>query len=95
MKKVCLQDFKNDPKLLEVLQEFLTWYQDLSIREEMIQKQSKPGCIDVGNCHSRIDSDSGIDGGDWYYTTIAKTLKELLDLLESPESSRKSSKDEL
>lgn len=95
MKNICLEEFQNDPKLVKVLQEFLSWYQDLSIREEMLQKQSLAKCNDLDNCHLNEDSGSVIDDGDWYYTTIAKMLKELLDLLRNNNSSANYGKDEL
>lgn len=82
MKDLCLDDFQSDTKLEKVLQNFLSWYQDLSIREEVLQKQPMESeCSNSEDCLSHNGSDSTMDDTEMYYTSIADTLKELLKVI--------------
>lgn len=79
MKDMCLHDFQKDTKLEKVLHNFLSWYEDLSIREEVVQKQPmETECTSSEDCSSDSELDSKVDDNDMYYTSIAETLKELL-----------------
>ncbi|XP_034255495.1 nucleotide exchange factor SIL1 [Thrips palmi] len=82
MKDLCLHEFRSDEKLEKVLRNFLSWYQDLSIREEVLQKQLiEEECTSSEDCLSHSESENKADDTDMYYTNIAETLKQLLKVI--------------
>lgn len=83
MKDMCLHDFQTDSKLEKVLHNLLLWYQDLSIREEVLQQQPILNeCTNSEDCQGQNESDGEVDDSEMYYTGIAETLKELLIVIK-------------
>lgn len=83
MKDICQDEFRSNKKLEEVLSQFLLWYQELSMREEVLQKQSLKEKCSGGSEHCQNEGDSeSVENTDMYYSTIAEKFKELVKFIK-------------
>lgn len=96
MGDLCQKEFQEDINLQTALKNFLALYEDLSMREEVIQKQPQnKDCKSPEKCMNLNEEEIMLDDSDMYYTSIASKLRELLNFLQPQQLHTINARDEL